>query len=314
MEKEIFYTKDLYGVFSSDGKFKIYHRILVDNKIQCLFDRYIPNNTIIKEEIKMFAPLVVYTEDDYSKVLNVNWPAGIIFTKDSISNKAVRMDIVLKKIFDNDVEQIDNDLLKDIENEINRKIKENSNIYSRIWKKVTNSDKNIAKKDKQIEKLMKGRSGMIDKTKIKRYVASTILGFTLFTGGCVAIREATIDHTKELCPITKILNTINPKDSSPLGVNLHQIPAMQKDYKDKGMENVAISYMHYEEEHVETVYSKSIGKKLENGEMIYIAPDGYTLDKIKNNGKHIYKKDITETRTHHYLEADAPYAKRLKID
>ena len=155
---------------------------------------------------------------------------------------------------------------------------------------------------------------MINKKNIKRCIASGVLGATILTGIGLTIKEVKTDHTEELCPITRILNIINPNDSSPLGIILHQIPAMEKDYKDKGMENVAIAYKHYYEEYIETIYSKPIGKKLENGEMIYVAPDGYTLDKIKNNGKHIYKKDITETRIHHYLEADTPYAKRLKID
>lgn len=155
MKKEIFSTKDLYGVFSSDAKFKIYHSILVDNQINCLFDRYIPNNTIMREEIKMFAPLVVYTEDDYRKVLNVNWLDGRIFEKENVKYKATRMDILLSELIKSEVTQIDDDILLDIENKINEKIEENPKRYSRIWKRVTNTSKNIAKKDKQAKKLLR---------------------------------------------------------------------------------------------------------------------------------------------------------------
>lgn len=153
---------------------------------------------------------------------------------------------------------------------------------------------------------------MINKKNIKRCIASGVLGATILTGIGLTIKDAKTDHTEELCPITKILNIINPEDSAPLGIELHQIPAMQKDYKEKGMGNVAISYVHYYEEHIETVYAKSIGKKIIDGEMVYVFPDGYTL--YLEGRKPMGKKDIPVTEIHHDLVGDTPYAKRLKID
>ena len=153
---------------------------------------------------------------------------------------------------------------------------------------------------------------MIDKSKIKRYVASGILGATILTGTGLAMNELKFDHTEELCPITKILNIINPKDSSPLGIVMHQIPAMQADYKEKGMGDVGISYLYEEEIYIETKYAKPIGTKLTNGETEYISPDGYEL--YLENGKYKCKKEVTKTILHHDLVADIPYAKKLRID
>ncbi len=153
---------------------------------------------------------------------------------------------------------------------------------------------------------------MINRRNIKRCIASGLLGATILTGIGLTIKEVKTDHTEELCPITKILNIINPNDSSPLGVVLHQIPAMQKDYKEKGMGDVAIEYRHYEEENTKTLYTKPIGKKLENGEIVYVAPNGYEL--YYENGKYICKKEVTETKMHHELVPELIYAKRLKID
>ena len=154
---------------------------------------------------------------------------------------------------------------------------------------------------------------MINKSKIKRYVASTLLGATIIAGTGLAIKEATTDHTKELCPITKILNVINPKDSSPLGVVLHQIPAMQKDYKKQGFGDVAISYVTEEENRIETIYASPIGRRLENSTIEYIAPDGFEFYTTEN-GKVSCKKEILVPECHHYLEPELAYAKKLKID
>lgn len=154
---------------------------------------------------------------------------------------------------------------------------------------------------------------MIDKSKIKRYIASGLLGTTILTGCGIIIKETTTNHTEELCPITKILNVIDPKDSSPLGIVLHQIPAMQKDYKDNEMGNVAISYLNYDEHYIETVYCKPIGKSIENGQIKYLVPEGYTIYPI-NDYEYMCKKDISKIKSHHDLVAETPYVKKLKID
>lgn len=154
---------------------------------------------------------------------------------------------------------------------------------------------------------------MINKKNIKRCIASVMLGATILAGIGVTVKEKKTDHTEKLCLITEMLNKINPKDSSPLGVVLHQMPEMTKDYKEKGIENVSISYKSYEEERIETIYAKPVGKRIGNSTIQYIAPDDFELCR-EENGKVVCKKEVTVTEMHHYLEADVPYAKRLKLD
>lgn len=88
----------------------------------------------------------------------------------------------------------------------------------------------------------------MEKKNIKRLAATGILSTALITGSGLAIHDKNIDHTKEVCPITRIINII-PNLSElefgmylPTGIAVHQWPEMEKDFTAQGIEDAVISY------------------------------------------------------------------------
>lgn len=132
----------------------------------------------------------------------------------------------------------------------------------------------------------------MEKKNIKKYAASGLLAAYLLTMTGFEIHDTSVDHSEELCPITRILNVIpNMSKTSdvPTGIELHQIPQIKKEFKDKGIKNVEASYGEtvQKEELVDIVLPTLV--KNEDGSVSYQAPANYILT-TNGNGDVVCKK------------------------
>lgn len=141
----------------------------------------------------------------------------------------------------------------------------------------------------------------MEKKNIKKYAATGLLAASLLTGTALEIHDVHVDHTKEICPITHIMNII-PNVSYlqldtylPTGVALHQWSEMEKDYLEKGIEDVQISYGKISEKVEETQITMPIAMKREDGSIIYAAPSGCYLTRDEN-GNLVCQKTIISTQ------------------
>lgn len=163
---------------------------------------------------------------------------------------------------------------------------------------------------------MKFKEKKINKKKIKKYVGIGLLTATLTAGVGLVIYDKQIDHTQEVCPITKLFSipALVGGEYTPgftLGVALHQWPEMQKEYADKGIEDVSISfgkitkevsnppvgYMLTTDGDGNSFYVSKVlptAKTLEDGSIIYSAPAGYTLTTDENGNSICIKKIALE--------------------
>lgn len=85
------------------------------------------------------------------------------------------------------------------------------------------------------------------KENIKMKAAVAILATAVISGKAIEVHDL-IDHTKGICPVTKVMNIIpnftHLKDGSyiPFGVEFHQIPEIVREYKDNGVSSVQVLY------------------------------------------------------------------------
>ena len=122
----------------------------------------------------------------------------------------------------------------------------------------------------------------------KNMITKTFAGLTLAAGLGItglAIYDTTIDHTEEICPISKLENIISQDKSE----HIHQIFAMREDLTDKGYENVIVNYGACPRE---TVIKHTVEPIIETKVLI---PDGYS-EEIDENGEIIYYKEIIVQR------------------
>ena len=84
----------------------------------------------------------------------------------------------------------------------------------------------------------------IRRGKIIKYSFAALLGLTLVGCSGIEIYDVDIDHTKEICLKTKIIDTLSPKDEEnmSIGVDTHQIPEMIKELKEQGYNDAKVSY------------------------------------------------------------------------
>lgn len=134
----------------------------------------------------------------------------------------------------------------------------------------------------------------IDKKNIIKYAGTGILTASIITGAGLCINDRNIDHTQEVCPITKMLNVIPTLDIIPFGASVHQWPEMKKDYDDRGISGYTIYYGEFGKNIVAP-------KKMirEDGTVVYFAPKGYILD-TDDNGKVICVKYINNEKLNGY--------------
>lgn len=132
------------------------------------------------------------------------------------------------------------------------------------------------------------------KDKIAKYVSSFAAGIVF--GVCIV--EATTNHTKEICPIASALTRIESETLFNLGIN-HQISKMENSYEKEG--NMAcVNYNAEDNTFVSTIaptgyilgfydgetiafnstkeYISPIKVQDENGNITYMAPEGYALE------------------------------------
>lgn len=140
MEENRYKINELYGVFGSDGTFKIYHYTVLEGTIHCLFENGIAPNTVMREEIKMFSPLVVYDPKDNVKIKSQNWMNGEVFQKDDIYYRAIKLDTVLERILCNNFIIEDKSSISKLESTINEKLKNNIVWYNSIWDDILNGE------------------------------------------------------------------------------------------------------------------------------------------------------------------------------
>lgn len=168
MKNKIYETKELYGVFCNDKTFRIYHHVILENTIHCLFDSKINKNTIIREELNLFSPLVVYNPETNNNKNTIYWLDGRFFVNDKKNYKAIRLDVILNEFLNIQPKSIDEELLTKIEKIMNKKIKTNNILYNNIWKNMVISEYDITKKNiDSNNSTYKSIIGNIDKLKLE---------------------------------------------------------------------------------------------------------------------------------------------------
>ena len=135
----------------------------------------------------------------------------------------------------------------------------------------------------------------MEKRNIKRKAGAIILALAVAGGAGLAVHDATVDHSKELCPITKLLNIIPNNEKSedgytiPTGIYLHQIPKIKAEYEELGINDYEVTYGKLTDKITITdTIAPNISRDSE-GNLIYTAPSGYVL--INVNGTVLCKKE-----------------------
>lgn len=133
----------------------------------------------------------------------------------------------------------------------------------------------------------------INRKKLKKFViAGSMIGIIATSIGAIDVYDHSIDHTKEICPITEVLNILPSFtfNSKPFGLD-HQIKRMKEDYKKKGIDDVVIKYV--EESHEEKKYDRTepIVTTDKSGNEILSAPEGFELY-TDNDGYTIARKEF----------------------
>ena len=83
----------------------------------------------------------------------------------------------------------------------------------------------------------------IRRGKIVKYSLATLLGLTLVGCSGIDIYDVDIDHTKEICLTTKIMDVLGPNEEDmSIGIETHQIPEMIKELKEQGYKDAKVSY------------------------------------------------------------------------
>ena len=83
----------------------------------------------------------------------------------------------------------------------------------------------------------------IRRGKIIKYSLATLLGITLVGCSGIDIYDVDIDHTKEICLTTKIMDVLGPNEEDmSIGIETHQIPEMIKELKEQGYDDAKVSY------------------------------------------------------------------------
>ena len=129
-----------------------------------------------------------------------------------------------------------------------------------------------------------------------------------------AIHDASIDHTKEVCPLTKFLNLI-PNLSEyqlgeyiPTGVLLHQLKQMEKDYNQKGVSDVAISYGTITEQVNKTdTKAATTHTNYETKTTSYSCPVNYILSGSKCYKDTVVYEEVGEGLTSNWYDEDNNY-------
>ncbi len=136
----------------------------------------------------------------------------------------------------------------------------------------------------------------INKEKIKKYVGIGLLTATLAVGGGLEIYDIHIDHTKEVCPITKMYSIPMPlpNNSNITFGMIHQLSAMENDYTKKGLEDVLVTYGERAKNVEKVIIKPAIKETLEDGTEKYLAPSGYILTTDENGNTICIKKIISK--------------------
>ena len=84
----------------------------------------------------------------------------------------------------------------------------------------------------------------IKRGKIVKYGLATLLGLTLVGCSGIDIYDVDVDHTKDVCFKTKLIDTLSPDSigTISMGMETHQIPEIVDNLEEKGYKNIKISY------------------------------------------------------------------------
>ena len=129
--------------------------------------------------------------------------------------------------------------------------------------------------DEELKKDVSKRK--INKRNIKKFIVGTALLASLAGGiGGICVYDAQIDHTEEICKISSVLNSLSPWNAIPSGYVNHQIPAMKKEYEEKGIENADVEYT------IGLVRTEIEETVTPTKNVKYAVPAGYTVAKDEN--------------------------------
>ena len=131
----------------------------------------------------------------------------------------------------------------------------------------------------------------INKQKIMKYVGAGLLTAAIGLGVGLEVYDTHVDHTKEICPITQFASSPLAVDGEytpgyTVGIKYHQLPEMEKDYAEKGIEDVTVSYG----ELTEPIINTDIIAATKDSSGSYVVPSGYILATDANGNKIGVKK------------------------
>lgn len=128
----------------------------------------------------------------------------------------------------------------------------------------------------------------INKKKLVKYAATSLLLATISSGCGIAIHDSSIDHRNEICPFTKMTTSISDFNSRIFNIGIqHQIKQIEDEEHDevpkyqnriRNIEvNTSFNHEYMEYDYKFTKVLPVVNYNYETKEVEFDVPDGYTL-------------------------------------
>lgn len=131
---------------------------------------------------------------------------------------------------------------------------------------------------------------------IKKVVIASALAVSLVTAaGAGSIVDDEVDHTKELCPITKVLNLIPFYDfnATPFGIKHHQMKKVKETYEKKDIDDFIIYYGKLTKKLEKYLYTDANKYVDDSGKIKYEKP-GKDYELVEETDEYaVYRKKVT---------------------
>lgn len=115
----------------------------------------------------------------------------------------------------------------------------------------------------------------INKKNIATFAALGVLTTMIGTGIGLHICDSSIDHTQEICPITKMQLALSMYPD-------HQEKQILRDYISQGVKDAALIHVYYDKDYHDIAFTTEVSQAMkyirEDGTIDYVAPMGGILD------------------------------------